>query len=165
MMQATEHNRAFRKGKVTDMYLPAGHGELILAVENEEMPRVFLQAVLRLGGYDVIPAADGSEAVQRYMEHVNEISLVLLDMGLPGISGEEVLSKIISTRPDARIVAAGGLIRPDARSAVIQLGAYDYMPKPYLKDELLQLVHDSLQSRAQAESCATTDSDQSAVKT
>ncbi len=121
-----------------------GHGELILAVEDEELLRDLLRAVLGESGYRVMLAADGTEAVEKYMEHLNEIGVVLLDMGLPKMSGEEVLSKLIASNPGVKVIAVSALTRPEVRSAVEQLGACDYMSKPYLSEDLLPKVQDVL---------------------
>lgn len=153
-MQMSVQHAASNRDTVSGVKSPDPQGELILAVEDDKMLRDFLNIVLGESGYRVMLAADGTEAVQRYMEHANEISLVLLDMGLPGMSGEEVLSKIVTSRPDLKVIAVGGLIRAKARSAVMQLGAHDYISKPYVGKELLDIVHDTLRSRVQAGSCA-----------
>lgn len=129
-----------------EMQSAEGHGELILAVEDDAMLRDLLRAVLGEYGYRVMVAADGAEAVEKYMDHMSEIGLVLLDMGLPKMSGEEVLSKLIASNPGVKVIAVSGLIRPEVRSAVERLGACDYMSKPYLSEDLLPKVHDVLQS-------------------
>lgn len=131
--------------EVNEQDIPRGEGETILVVEDEEKSRIFLQAVLIKGGYRVILASDGTEGVLRFTAYRNEIRLVLLDMGLPGLSGEEVLSMIHALESNTKIIAVSGLIRPEARTAVIQMGASDHLSKPYLSDELLIRLHDMLQ--------------------
>lgn len=122
--------------------LPGRQGEVILVVEDEEMLRDFLQMVLEENGYKVILAADGMEGVHTFLQHMNEISLVLLDMGLPGLSGEEVLSRIISLSPGVKVIAVSGSIEPEVEEVALRIGAVDYMPKPYLmKDLLLKVDH------------------------
>lgn len=133
-----------RPDEVNEPDLPKGEGETILVVEDEEKSRNFLQAVLMKSGYRVILASDGTEGVLRFTAYRNEIRLVLLDMGLPGLSGEEVLSMIHALESKTKIIAVSGLIRPEARSVVMQMGASDYLSKPYLSDELLVKLHDTL---------------------
>lgn len=120
--------------------------ETILVVEDDEKLRTFLLAVLGRYGYKVILAADGTEGVRKFAVHKKEIQLVLLDMGLPGMSGEKVLSMILAIQSCVKVIAVSGLIRPEVRDAAMQMGASDYMSKPYLSDELLLKVHDTLQS-------------------
>lgn len=127
--------------------LADGHQEVILAVEDQEIQREFLQMILGDGGYRVILAADGIEAVRTYMQHKNEIGLVLLDMGLPGLGGEEVLSMIVASNPKAKVIAVSGSVEQQVRESLIQTGAADYLCKPYLMTELLLKVHHVLKGR------------------
>ena len=63
--------------------LIGGKQEVILVIEDEEMLRDFLRTILEGDGYKVVVAADGAEGFQSFLEHINEISLVLLDTGFP----------------------------------------------------------------------------------
>ena len=130
--------------KVKGSDLPKGEGETILVVEDEERSRDFLRAVLVMSGYKVILASNGTEGVLSFTAYRNEIKLVLLDMGLPGLSSEEVLSMIRALESDMKIIAVSGLINLEARSAVMEMGASDYLQKPYLSDELLIKLHEIL---------------------
>ena len=130
--------------KVKGSDLPKGEGETILVVEDEERSRDFLRAVLVMSGYRVILASNGTEGVLSFTAYRNEIKLVLLDMGLPGLSSEEVLSMIRALESDMKIIAVSGLINLEARSAVMEMGASDYLQKPYLSDELLIKLHENL---------------------
>ena len=100
-----------------------GQGEVILAIEDEPMLRDFLQMILGDGGYKVILAADGTEGIRTYMERMNEIHLVLLDMGLPKMSGEEVLSRIVSSNPNVKVISVSGSIDPEVQASALQIGA------------------------------------------
>lgn len=144
-------NAAYTIDEVRDMpekrkkpKAPRGQGEVILAIEDEEMLRDFLQTILGEDGYKVILAADGTEAVRTYMERMNEISLVLLDMGLPGMSGEKVLSSLVTSNPKAKVIAVSGSVEPEVMEGALQMGASAYLSKPYLSDELLTKVHHTL---------------------
>lgn len=120
--------------------LADGRGEVVLAIEDEEIQRDFLRMALRDAGYRVMLAADGSEAVRIYLEHSNDIGLVLLDMGLPGMDGMEVLATIVGSNPNARVIAVSGSVDPEVQTAILRRGAVDYLCKPYLTKELLGKV-------------------------
>lgn len=126
-----------------------GRGEVILAIEDEEMLRDYLETVLAEDGYRVILAADGAEGVQIFMEHMHEINLVLLDMGLPKVSGEEVLSRIVSSRPETRVIAVSGYVEPEVQAGALRTGAAAYLRKPYPVDTLLHAVHRMLHETVQ----------------
>lgn len=131
---------------------PKGEGETILVVEDEEMLRDFLQAVLGENGYNVVLASDGTEAVRKFAEHIDGIDLVLLDMGLPRLSGEEVLSMILALKSCVKVIAVSGSIEPEVQSVALETGAADYLSKPYLSGELLLRVHDTLHSKVRLDS-------------
>lgn len=117
------------------------------------MLRDFLQTVLDEDGYRVILAADGREALRKYAEHMNEINLVLLDMGLPKMSGEVVLSKLIVLNPDVKIIAVSGTVEPEVQKSVLQNGAMEFPSKPYLSEDLLKKMHDILHCEGHMKRC------------
>ncbi len=127
---------------------PKGEGETILVVEDEEMLRDFLQAVLVENGYKVVLASDGTEAVRKFAEQIDRIDLVLLDMGLPRLSGGEVLSMILALKSYVKVIAVSGSIEPEVQSAALEIGAADYLSKPYLSGEILLRVHNTLHNKA-----------------
>jgi len=124
--------------------LPKGRGEVILAIEDEEELRDFLKTVLEENGYKVLLASDGKEGLCTYMEHMDEISLVLLDMGLPVMNGLDVLTKLLLINPGVRVISASGYIEPDVKACAIEVGAFDFLPKPYLMEDLLMKVSRAL---------------------
>ncbi len=147
MTQINEPNTAFMTDEVHTMppdkkkfRLPKGRGEVILAIEDEEMLRDFLQTILEDNGYRVILAADGTEGLQTYIKRMNEIDLVLLDMGLPKMSGEEVLERIVATNSNVKVISVSGSIEPEVQESVLHNGAAAYLAKPYLTEELLAKV-------------------------
>lgn len=157
VMQMKDANMAFlteeEQGMATEekeFNRPKGHGELILAIEDDELLRGFLQTILGYNGYKVILAGDGTEGLRTYLERMNEIDLVLLDMGLPKMSGKEVLSSIVGSNPNARVIAVSGSFEPSVQVSTFQIGTVGYLPKPYLTEELLQKVDHALQAEVQA---------------
>ena len=151
MTQANDSNVAFITDEVQEMpveekkpRLIRGRGEVILVIEDEEMLREVLQMILVENGYKVIMAADGREGLQTYMERMKGIDLVLLDMGLPGMSGDEVLSRIVSHNPNAKVISVSGSVDPEVQAGALQIGAADYLPKPYLMGDLLLKVDRTL---------------------
>ena len=127
---------------------PSGHGEVILAIEDEEPLRDFLKTILEESGYKVLLASDGMRGLETYRDHMNEISLVLLDMGLPEMSGSEVLAGLLLLNPHVKVISASGYLEPEVKTDAYEIGALDFLPKPYLLDELLMKVHRALQVRA-----------------
>src|SRR3546814_7437795 len=96
----------------------------ILIVEDSKPVRAALQAALTAANYTVLQAASGEEGLTQ----AGEATLVLLDLGLPGISGFEVLATL---RRDSQIpvIILSGLDETDAKIQALDLGADDYVTK------------------------------------
>ena len=110
----------------------------ILVVEDEPMIARFVGRALRSRGWIVDWANDGKRALQLVFS--TDFSLVLLDLMIPGIGGEEVLRKIVAARPDQKVMVVSG--RSDSQTKVdcLEAGAADYLSKPFSVDELLPRV-------------------------
>lgn len=125
---------------------PKGDGEVILVIEDEEPLKDFLRAVLAEGGYKILLASNGLEGLQTYRDHMKEVSLVLLDMGLPEMSGTEVLTGLLMLNPYAKVISAGGYLDPNVEADSLEIGALAFLPKPYMAEELLTKVHRALRA-------------------
>ncbi|MFQ6091409.1 MAG: sigma-54-dependent transcriptional regulator [bacterium] len=114
----------------------------ILVVDDEEVFRKRLGHLLRLEGYKVLLAKDGSEALETVERH--DLNLVLLDMKLPGIDGMDVLRKSKEMKPALPIImiTAFGKIRSAVEA--IKLGAYDFIEKPTDLERILITVKNAL---------------------
>ena len=91
-------------------------GGTILVVDDEDGVRELATTVLQAAGFTVIGARDGREAVERFNERPDEITLVLLDLTMPRMSGQEALAEIRRIRPAARVVLSSGYPESDAVS-------------------------------------------------
>lgn len=124
-----------------------GGTETILLIEDEEMLREFLKAVLMSKGYTVLTARDGEEGVQQYREHLAGIAAVISDLGLPKMAGEEVFRRIRALNPQARIILVSGYIDPTSKASLEAEGARHFVPKPYHVNEILQTLRDVLDGK------------------
>ncbi|MEK6572226.1 MAG: response regulator, partial [Bacteroidota bacterium] len=122
----------------------AGGKETILLVEDEEMLLDLLGTLLAGKGYRVLTSKDGIEAVDVYRRHRSEVALVLMDVGLPRLSGQEVLQKLKEMNPKVRVILASGYLDPLIKSEMLQAGAKYFVQKPYVPNEILRQVRDTL---------------------
>ena len=116
---------------------PSTGRPLILVVEDEPELRAVVTFILQEEGFDVETASDGQQAVDRV--RITRPALVVLDMGLPILSGEEVaaeLQKFYPEPPPILVMSAAGAIAERAR----RIGAASYIAKPFDLDELASTV-------------------------
>lgn len=116
--------------------LPRGT-ETILVVEDEEPLREFVETALTGAGYTVILANNGQQALELYRDRTREIALVLSDMGLPVMSGDELARQIRQINPSARFILASGFIDPHIKTELAETGITEFLVKPYTLNEIL----------------------------
>jgi DNA-binding response OmpR family regulator len=121
-----------------------GGRETILLIEDEESLSRVLQLILASKGYNVLTAQDGEEGLEMYRKHQAEIQLVLSDLGLPRLSGEEVVKRIRSLNPLARIIVASGFIDPNLKSELFKMGLKNFIQKPYLPNDVIRAIREVL---------------------
>jgi DNA-binding response OmpR family regulator len=109
----------------------------ILVVDDEPAMVGALGALLGQAGHRIVAAYDGEEALRRF--HEDEPDLVLLDLAMPGLDGATVCQRIRETS-DVPIVVVSGERDRAATVELLDLGADDYIRKPFRADELLARV-------------------------
>ena len=119
----------------------SNHSRTILVVEDERLMRRLLQRILCTNDTSVLMAADGQEAVDIYRVHKREISVVLLDLGLPKLSGWEVFKNLKQQNPDVCVIVASGYLDPDLKSRMHNAGVQYFIEKPYKLNDLLSTLH------------------------
>ncbi len=144
-------------GTTFDVYLPAliieqelikqlddtsvkGGSETILVVEDEIMMLTIVSEILRVNGYQVIQARDGIEGFEIYKNNYDSIGAVILDMGLPRMSGKEMFKKMKEVNPSVRVVIATGFNDSNLKNILIQEGAQAYIQKPYKPGDILSVL-------------------------
>jgi two-component system cell cycle sensor histidine kinase/response regulator CckA len=123
---------------------PAGTGQRILVVDDEENIRVITQATLEKHGYQVITATDGTDALAIYAQNVGEISLVLTDMAMPYMDGLAMIRALKKIDPNATVVAMSGLMSPEQTAELEGMQVDTFLSKPFTADKLLSTVADKL---------------------
>ncbi|MBL7993731.1 PAS domain S-box protein, partial [bacterium] len=120
----------------------AGGKETVLIVDDEESMRYYLKSILSEKGYHVLSASDGQEALDEFKKHADDIGLVLTDLGLPKISGEEFLETIFKINPAVKAIVASGYFESKMKVMLVKLGVKEFVQKPYAPDEILQKVRE-----------------------
>ena len=108
----------------------------ILIVEDEEINREILTAALE-GSYEILQAANGAQAMEQMVAHKNDLALVLLDLRMPVMSGEEVLRDMQANAELKHIPVIILTADQNAEVECLRTGAMDFIPKPYPKLEII----------------------------
>lgn len=122
--------------------------ETILLVEDEEHLRELLGHVLQDKGYDVLMAGSGSEALQLLKQHSGTVDLLLTDVVMPGMRGQELTETLAAHFPAMTVIYMSGY----TDNALIHSGALSertmFLQKPFTPDAMLQKVREALDLRA-----------------
>jgi len=110
----------------------------VLLVDDEELVRRSTERVLRREGYEVVPVADGQEALRQYREDRPDV--VMLDFEMPGLSGQETLSELLALDPAAAIIMVTGHGTPSQQRELCALGARQVVVKPWKVAGLLNAL-------------------------
>jgi signal transduction histidine kinase len=131
----------------TDQRKARGPGAkpLILVVDDEEPMRDSCRQVLERAGCQVAAVCDGASALEAIACNCPEV--VLLDLRMPGMPGEEFLRRARGLDPELVAVAVTGYPTLSSAIDVMKAGAYDYLPKPFKAEELRIIIQRALQKR------------------
>lgn len=125
----------------------SGQGrETILLAEDDEAVRNMAEAILQHFGYEVIVAVDGEDAVQKYLKHAEKISLLLFDLVMPKMSGQEAYGEIKKHAPNIKVVFASGHTPEIIKQRKLVDENALLIFKPYLPSVFLQKVRSALDS-------------------
>ena len=127
------------QGSLVD--IPGG-SECILVVEDEEPLLNVLSGLLKSKGYRVFMAHDGYEAVETYEQHHKEISVVVSDLGLPKMTGQDAFLRMKSVNPRVKVIFGTGYLDPELKTELLNLGAKGFLAKPYSQDDLLRRIRE-----------------------
>lgn len=119
----------------------------ILVIEDEPGIVAFLRRGLASAGYTTLDAADGLSGLGLALR--DDVELVVLDLGLPGLSGEEVLVRLRAQRPALPVIVLTAKGSTADKVANLDAGADDYVVKPFSFSELLARIRARLRSADQ----------------
>jgi two-component system KDP operon response regulator KdpE len=121
----------------------------ILVIDDEPAIRRFLRTSLSAQGYAVLEAEDGETGFA--MLHRNAIDVLVLDLGLPGMGGLEVLKRLREEGSSVPVIVLSSRTDESGKVAALDIGADDYVTKPFGVDELLARIRAAVRHRLQQE--------------
>lgn len=118
------------------------HGRTILIIEDDSMVVEAVSTILELQGADVLSATTGQAGINTFRRHWQALDLVLLDLHLPDLNGENVLRTMLSLQPDVKVVVASGDLSPHQTDILQMENVTGLLPKPFNMRKLLQAMAD-----------------------
>jgi PAS domain S-box-containing protein len=121
---------------------PKGQGETMLLVDDEPLLRDIVVRQLVGANYRVIKASNGNEALNLYKEHREQISLVILDLLMPRMSGKQCLEALRKLDPKVRVLIASGALNSEIEGDLKEIGARGLIAKPFDTPQLLEKIRE-----------------------
>ena len=119
----------------------------LLVIDDEPSIRSMVIRALHAAGYDIDSAEDGESGLRRAMS--GEYRLVILDLVMPHTDGRQVLTQLHRSRPDQPVLVLSCLSDVTTKVSCLDMGAKDYLTKPFSLDELLARVRVQLRTEQQ----------------
>src|SRR5687767_1779305 len=117
----------------------------VLVVEDEELMRSIIRRLLEDAGFEVFTASTGEAALS--IIDRSAISVTLTDIKMPGIDGIELLNRIKSIDESALVIIMTAFSSLDSAIAALRKGAYDYVTKPFVNEDLVKTVTNAYRHR------------------
>jgi DNA-binding NtrC family response regulator len=118
---------------------------LILIAEDEDLMRAILTRLLEEAGYRVAAVANAEEALERFASE--DVAATLTDIRMAGMDGLALLDHIKDIDPEALVIVMTAYSSVDSAVAALRKGAYDYITKPFVNEDLLQSVKNAIRQR------------------
>lgn len=133
---------------VADTAPPAGHGELVLVVDDEPVITNAARAVLEAHGYRVLVAKDGVEGIDTFSKNMNEVAVVLTDVMMPVMDGVLFVRTLRKLSPKVPVIASTGVAEAGHLDQLSALRVEHVLCKPYNASTLLHTIHGVLHPAA-----------------
>ncbi len=121
-------------------------GATVLLIDDEPVVRQMVGEVLAHEGFSVLEAADGASGVALFRENRERVELVLLDLSMPGLSGEETFERLREIDPAVRVVLSSGYDQHEATGRFKGRGPAGFIQKPYRPQQLMAEIERCLAS-------------------
>ncbi len=124
----------------------SGRRGCVLLVDDEDIVREMGQEMLSDAGHEVLVAGDGIDAVESYRKNSDRIDVVILDVVMPRMNGEDCFHQLRQINPSVRVIMASGFTGNVVINKLLDEGVCAFIKKPFRQGELLQTLSDALES-------------------
>ena len=111
---------------------------VVLLAEDDPVVRLMLERLLKQGGYDLVVAEDGQEALQTSDEHKGRIDILVADVQMPGMTGADLAKEMRKSRPELRVI----LLSASTQGLLVLDSTWHFIQKPFLAKALLERIVD-----------------------
>jgi DNA-binding response OmpR family regulator len=112
----------------------------VLVVEDDNELRKLFGFLLEAEGFTVFQADDGQVGLDLLAAHPDEIDMVITDLGLPGISGVELIKRVRAVGTKVKIIGTSGFGAKNVREMVLEAGADEFFSKPFSIPDVIDKV-------------------------
>ena len=109
---------------------------LVLMVDDDPRVRSVTELLLRDLGFDVLAAASGRDAIRQFEQHADRIRVVLLDVTMPDLSGDQVLEELRRRRADIKVLLCSGYAEEEMQERFSSQDMASFLQKPYTRSSL-----------------------------
>ena len=149
LLPATGHDAVPARAPAPASASGRGTGETILVVEDEPAMREVTRRILSRSGYQVITAANGREAIQVATNHDGGIDVLVTDIVMPQMLGQEAAERIGALQPGVKVLFMSGYTRGVLDSKGIAAGEINLIQKPFTEESLLTRLRQVIASEDQ----------------
>jgi DNA-binding response OmpR family regulator len=124
----------------------------VLLIDDEDVVREMVTEVLEHEGFDVLVAADGKHGLELFGDRGEGIDVVLLDLSMPGLSGQETFARLAKRRPGVPVILSSGYDHAEATRRFEGRAPAGFIQKPYRPAQLLAEIHRCLRGGGASDS-------------
>ena len=121
----------------------------VLVVEDEDVLRQAAVKILRLQGFDVQEASDGTAAIEIVRASGHSIEVILLDMTLPGASSQEIVAEAVKIRPDVKVILTSAYSKEMLGEKISAPQVRNFIRKPFRLTDLVKILQDAVLSSSE----------------
>ena len=122
----------------------SGQGKTVLLIDDEKLVINISELMLKELGYKVLKAHNGFEGLQLFEAHKTGIDLIISDLEMPKMNGNEVLKKLRKIDPEIRVLLSSGSLTAADEQSIIDRGFNGFLQKPYTLNALCGKISEIL---------------------
>lgn len=122
----------------------SGAATTVLVIDDEELIVTLLREILKRDGYEVLSAGNGRDGIELFKERRDDVSCVILDLTMPGLSGREVYKSIRQLECSVPVIFSSGYGIVDDLLEVVREDQLKFLPKPFSPSEVTQFIREAL---------------------